>query len=270
MSSSTRERPFLLEAVWYSPHSRSVYHHETIDVDARSLEEAEAKAYAVLLMHRKSTQVLGERVGFRQVGKRHRWADGYEPAKKPILRANPNLAEPVLIENPKRRARRRVRAGGGRKRSSGKPVCWGTDAQHAHHVSGCRPGRPLCKFRRMERENRRVCHCGAYHFPHRYGSGRCGDAEWMEMFVHGPARPSVAYPQAPADADPDDFAAWYQGARERENPGADHGIDWELWTRVGLVGAVGFLIWAATRSPIAPPAPGSVQGAPPPELPGGA
>jgi hypothetical protein len=46
------------------------------------------------------------------------------------------------------------------------------------HVAGCRPARPLCRLRRKERENRRVCNCGVYWFPHRHGSGACGRGGW--------------------------------------------------------------------------------------------
>lgn len=42
------------------------------------------------------------------------------------------------------------------------------------HARGCRPARPLCRLRRRLRENRRVCVCDAYLFPHRHGSGVCG------------------------------------------------------------------------------------------------
>jgi hypothetical protein len=51
-----------------------------------------------------------------------------------------------------------------------KARCWG----HHGHKAGCRPGRPLCRWRRTK------CDCPAYHFPHRDGGGRCGHPERMQ------------------------------------------------------------------------------------------
>jgi hypothetical protein len=46
------------------------------------------------------------------------------------------------------------------------------------HAKGCRPGRPLCRWmRRVRADKRGVCDCPAYHFPHRRGSGLCGHPE---------------------------------------------------------------------------------------------
>jgi hypothetical protein len=106
------------------------------------------------------------------------------------------------------------------RRRVARAVCYGTDPAHAHHVKACRPGRPLCKYRRLERENRRPCYCGAYPFAHRHGSGRCGDPEKMETFVHGPLRP-VEGPGmvtvAPDEPDEiESFADWWE--RARRNP----------------------------------------------------
>lgn len=46
------------------------------------------------------------------------------------------------------------------------------------HVKNCRPGRPLCRWRRAK-----PCGCDRYWFPHRPESGRCGSeekyVEWM-------------------------------------------------------------------------------------------
>ena len=38
---------------------------------------------------------------------------------------------------------------------------------------GCRLKRPLCKWMAEKTERYRKCSCGAYHYPHRNGSGRC-------------------------------------------------------------------------------------------------
>ena len=111
-----------------------------------------------------------------------------------------------------------------KRRKRAKAVCYGADPAHAVHVKGCRPGRPLCRYRRLERPNRAPCHCGAYPFAHRTGSGRCGDPERMETFVHGPLRaappPSGAVLCAlPEDEAPESesFGSWWEDRRMR-NP----------------------------------------------------
>lgn len=48
-------------------------------------------------------------------------------------------------------------------------LCYGP----TKHVKDCRPGRPLCRWMRVVRANRRPCRCDAYHFVHRTGSGAC-------------------------------------------------------------------------------------------------
>lgn len=51
------------------------------------------------------------------------------------------------------------------------------------HCKECRKGRPLCRWRRKLTKKYKKCDCDRYHFPHRMGSGRCGDEEkyiaWM-------------------------------------------------------------------------------------------
>lgn len=57
------------------------------------------------------------------------------------------------------------------------------------HDKGCRPGRPLCSYRRAQNPKRKACGCGVYHYPHRIGSGACGNPffpfvsneRWMEL-----------------------------------------------------------------------------------------
>jgi len=61
-------------------------------------------------------------------------------------------------------------------------LCHGT-----RHVKGCRPGRPQCKLMRKVRPQRKPCYCDRYHYPHRTGSGCCGDIEKMWDRVYGPA-----------------------------------------------------------------------------------
>ena len=56
--------------------------------------------------------------------------------------------------------------------------CWGP--KPGQHVKGCRLGRPLCRWRRATNPKRRVCECPAYWFPHRIGSGLCGDKGILE------------------------------------------------------------------------------------------
>ena len=58
--------------------------------------------------------------------------------------------------------------------------CWGRE-KHKHRP-GCRKGRPLCRWRRGA-----PCECGAYHYPHREGGGRCGDIEALNTWLHGPS-----------------------------------------------------------------------------------
>jgi RadC-like JAB domain-containing protein/uncharacterized protein DUF5661 len=58
---------------------------------------------------------------------------------------------------------------------------------HWKHRGGCCPGRPTCRYQRREAG---LCHCEAYHYPHRSGSGRCvygpEGAARMDRLVHGP------------------------------------------------------------------------------------
>jgi hypothetical protein len=37
----------------------------------------------------------------------------------------------------------------------------------------CRPTRPRCRLSRLKSATYQQCLCSAYHYPHRYGSGRC-------------------------------------------------------------------------------------------------
>lgn len=62
-----------------------------------------------------------------------------------------------------------------------RPTCHGNE-RFAVHVKACRKSRPLCRWRR--REIGVVCGCDAYHFPHRRGSGCCGNLErrWARDF----------------------------------------------------------------------------------------
>ena len=61
--------------------------------------------------------------------------------------------------------------------------CYGPSADRATHCRNCRPGRPLCRFRRET-----PCLCDAYHYPHRPGSGRCDDVAALEAWIYGPER----------------------------------------------------------------------------------
>jgi hypothetical protein len=51
------------------------------------------------------------------------------------------------------------------------------------HCSVCRPSRPRCRERRGS-----SCTCLAYPFPHRRGSGLCGQPRRMVELVWGPLR----------------------------------------------------------------------------------
>lgn len=55
------------------------------------------------------------------------------------------------------------------------------------HVAGCSPGRPRCYWSRKDNPKWVVCRCDCYHFPHRKGSGRCGNHALMNLLVWGPA-----------------------------------------------------------------------------------
>ena len=55
------------------------------------------------------------------------------------------------------------------------------------HIQGCRKGRPRCREMRRLATGRGPCICPAYHFPHRFGSGVCGNPMLMNDLVWGPA-----------------------------------------------------------------------------------
>lgn len=63
--------------------------------------------------------------------------------------------------------------------------CWGPE--DGKHKRGCRPGRPLCRWRRKKRAQG-FCHCHAYHFPHRPKSGLCGNDEAYLRHLMTPRR----------------------------------------------------------------------------------
>jgi hypothetical protein len=62
-------------------------------------------------------------------------------------------------------------------------ACWGPES--AKHVHACRPGRPLCRWRRKLRG---ICSCDAYHFPHRTNGGNCGKPERIWALLDLPRR----------------------------------------------------------------------------------
>lgn len=64
--------------------------------------------------------------------------------------------------------------------------CYGNGRTGHVHAKGCHRARPLCRAMRATHPRRSVCNCPAYWFPHRVGSGRCGNHEAMDRFVHGP------------------------------------------------------------------------------------
>ena len=63
--------------------------------------------------------------------------------------------------------------------------CWGPRA--TQHIKGCHPKRPKCGYRRKfyTKKYGPPCECGVYHFPHRKGSGLCGNPrrefEWLNQ-----------------------------------------------------------------------------------------
>lgn len=58
--------------------------------------------------------------------------------------------------------------------------CFGNGSA-AYHAKGCRPGRPLCRWRRDGDAKYGVCTCPAYHFPHRRGGGLCAEGSGGKM-----------------------------------------------------------------------------------------
>lgn len=54
-------------------------------------------------------------------------------------------------------------------------ICYGPNP--GQHAKGCRPGRPLCRWRRREAAKYRVCDCGKVWFPHRLGWCQSGAAD---------------------------------------------------------------------------------------------
>jgi hypothetical protein len=68
--------------------------------------------------------------------------------------------------------------------------CYGPCAAKVTHTKRCRPGRPLCRWRRLVRWG--ICwSCGAYHFPHRLGGGLCGKPEAIYAEMERPMRKGV-------------------------------------------------------------------------------
>lgn len=59
------------------------------------------------------------------------------------------------------------------KRKRRRTRCSGPD----RHIKACRPHRPLCSWQAKVLPRYRVCVCGVYWFPHRTGSGLCGNPE---------------------------------------------------------------------------------------------
>ena len=62
----------------------------------------------------------------------------------------------------------------------------------AEHAPGCRPGRPLCRWMAKMKPRYHVCFCDAYWFPHRSGSGLCGDPEKQCARYFGPYEEEAA------------------------------------------------------------------------------
>lgn len=68
-----------------------------------------------------------------------------------------------------------------------------TCGRHEHRED-CRPGRPLCRYRRRAGVLKTaICDCDAYHHRHRWGGGRCAggfpDPVKMYAWVEGGGTP---------------------------------------------------------------------------------
>jgi hypothetical protein len=80
---------------------------------------------------------------------------------------------------PRRKASKTIKKASTKKRVDAfvrSSSCHGSKKLGYRHHRDCRPGRPLCAAMRAINPKRRACGCDAYHFPHRVGSGVCGNA----------------------------------------------------------------------------------------------
>lgn len=73
------------------------------------------------------------------------------------------------------------------------------------HARGCHPKRPRCRWRRQANQKWKLCNCGAYHFTHRRGSGRCLngknlEAQWRHLYGDEAVDAWLASEQAQATA----------------------------------------------------------------------
>lgn len=62
--------------------------------------------------------------------------------------------------------------------------CW-RSGNVVIHAPACRPGRPLCRWMRAVIAKYAPCCCPAYPWPHRAGSGLCGDTTKMTAQIWG-------------------------------------------------------------------------------------
>jgi hypothetical protein len=53
----------------------------------------------------------------------------------------------------------------------------------AAHASGCRPGRPLCRWMRTRQAARKPCFCSFVHYPHRAGYCTKHDAAGVPLAI---------------------------------------------------------------------------------------
>ena len=56
---------------------------------------------------------------------------------------------------------------------------------HVKCLSDCRKARPRCRNMRAKSLKYELCECGAYHFPHRKGSGLCRNQMRLWLIVFG-------------------------------------------------------------------------------------
>jgi hypothetical protein len=82
------ERPFLLEARWYSPTSHQTYHYATIQIDADDLKAALEKSRQVFARHQIPFRIGSEPMVLVPVSDRarHSWGVGYKPSHERVLR----------------------------------------------------------------------------------------------------------------------------------------------------------------------------------------
>jgi hypothetical protein len=93
---------------------------------------------------------------------------------------------------------------------SGRRWCKRTTGKNVVHSKLCRPGRPLCRWRREEKpEKYGVCGCASAPFPHRRGWCKSGAAaRYSNRKAYGPD-PEPSFIEAALTAAEEDVFAFF-------------------------------------------------------------